>query len=137
MDGVQAVALGDAFELMLAGVGECEAASGDEVFDCLGDKHLGSAGQGCDTSAGGDRDSCAFSVYQFAFSGVCTPAQFDAEVADALLDVFGAVDGSGRAIEGGIEAVARGVVLHSAPGGKSLSDGVVVGLDQLLPVAIA
>jgi hypothetical protein len=75
VDGVQAVALGDAFELMLAGVGECEAASGDEVFDCLGDKHLGSAGQGCDTSAGGDRDSCAFSVYQFAFSGVCTPAR--------------------------------------------------------------
>ena len=63
--------------------------------------------------------------------------QLNAKVADALLDVFGAVDGSGRAIEGGIEAVARGVVLHSAPGGKSLSDDVVVVLDELVPVAIA
>lgn len=55
----------------------------------------------------------------------------------AFVDVPGAVDRSGRAVKGGIEAVTRGVVLLSPPGGEGLPDQVVVPLGQLLPIAIA
>src|SRR4051794_8423938 len=96
---VEAPAVGDALEVVLAEGFEGEAAACDEVFDGLRDQYLGGACESCDASAGGDCDAPAFPVDEFAFAGVDAGADFDGELADAIADLVGAVDGACRAVE--------------------------------------
>src|SRR6478736_8036301 len=60
-----------------------------------------------------DTDMPALSVHQLALARMHAGPHLDAEAADAFVDVQGAVDRPGRAVEGRKEAVARGVVLLS------------------------
>src|SRR3954452_9377200 len=88
---VEAPAVGDALEVVLAEGFEGEAAACDEVFDGLRDEYLGGACEGCDASAGGDCDASAFAVDEFAFAGVDAGADFDAEGADGCDQCSGAM----------------------------------------------
>ena len=54
-------------------------------------------------------------VDQFALTGVDPGADLDAEFVYAVADLQGAVDCAGGAVEGGVEAVAGGVILDATP----------------------
>src|SRR5436190_16364539 len=107
---------------MRACVGECEAAAGDEVFDGLRAEHLRWVGKGSDPRACRHGDAGALSFYQFALTSVDAGPYLDVEIMDSVTNFLSAVDGSGGAVEGRIEAVACSVVFASAPGGECVSD---------------
>ena len=52
---------------------------------------------------------------EFALAGMDASADLDAQVADAVAGLDGTVDRPRGAVEGGVEAVAGGVVLNAAP----------------------
>src|SRR5205807_4466751 len=58
------------------------------------------------------------------------------EVTHSFGDFLCAANRARRTIEGGEEAVARGVVFHAAPPTERLTHDCVVAKDQLLPVVV-
>jgi hypothetical protein len=64
-------------------------------------------------------------------------ANLDAQAANGISYLVGAMDRSGGAVKGGVKAVAGGVIFDTTPGVQCLADCRVVMFDQFFPLMIA
>src|SRR5919202_3341174 len=128
---------GDAFEGSRAQALELQFGAGDKVFHGRGDEYLSGFGKRRYTGADVHGESGDLVVDNFAFAGVQSRADFDAELAYCGADCVRAADGSDWPVEAGEEAVAGGVDLFAAETGELLPDEGGGSLDQLAPARIA
>lgn len=98
---------------MLSDVLEGEAAARGEILDGARDKDIGRASHRGDPSADRHGQPGVLALDDLALAGVDSRADLDVQLAHATRDLDGAWDGAGGAIEGGIEAVARRIVLNT------------------------
>ena len=135
--GVEVPLARDTFELVIAAVGECEAGSGDEVSDGAGYEDFAGLCQSGDTRA--DRDSYAsdLAVGNFAFAGVQSGANLDAQFGDSFRNCLCACDRAGWAVEPCEKAVTGGIHFNAAESGKLPANQVVVSLQETPPLAVA
>src|SRR5262245_27018638 len=113
--GVEAPAVRDALELVLAPVLEHEPGPGNQVLHGLGHEHLRGARLGRDSGADRHGDPADLPVHQLALAGVDAGPDLDAEFADLLADLERTPDRAGGTVERGEEPVPRGVGLYAAP----------------------
>ena len=97
LDGEDPPRSGDAFEVVLAAVGEGPARADDEVADGAADEHFARCGEAADARADVDREAADVVVgEQLAFAGVQTGADLQTELADAVADGERAADRAAR-----------------------------------------
>src|SRR5688572_9055179 len=75
-------------------------------------------------------------VDQLAFAGMQASANLDAQILHLLRDIECATDGSGRAVESRVEAIARRIVLDAPPAIQSTTYSLVVRENQRFPRSI-
>ena len=130
---IEAPPVGDALQLVLAGVLEREAGPCDQILHGLGDHDLRRPGSGCHAGADRDGEPATLRIDHLALPGVDAGAHLDAQVADALDDLHRAPDRARRAVEGRVEPVAGRVVLDPSPACERLAHHRVVTEHELLP----
>src|SRR2546423_14438429 len=128
---------GDAFELVVAFVGELHAGAHNKL--CHGSRRpdFACAGFGCD--AGGDVDGDAADVVaaDFDLAGVDAAADVEPERTGGIAGRTGTLEGRGGSVEGGAEAVAGRLDLAASEACELAADGRVVTVEQITPAAVA
>src|SRR3990170_2515242 len=134
---VQAPAVGDALQLVPAGILEHEARAGHEILHRLGHEHLARSGERPDAGADVDGDATDVVAPPLDFARVQPSSDLDPEGAHGLGDRARASDRPGGSVEGREEAIAGGVDLAPPVAGQHRAHGRVVAGDQFVPPAIA
>src|SRR5438105_14601275 len=126
-----------AFELALSPLLERDPRAGDEVADGARDQHLSRVCLSRDARARVHGDPTHLAVHQLALTGMEARPQLETEGPDRVSDRARRANRPRRPVEGGEEAVARGVDLATAKPRQLLPDGCVMGLEKLAPAAVA
>src|SRR2546423_11251893 len=126
---------GDAFELVVAFVGELHAGAHNKL--CHGSRRPDFAGAGFGCDAGGDVDGDAADVIaaDFDLAGVDAAADVEPELTGGIADRTGTLEGPGGSVEGGEEAVAGRLDLAASEAYELAADGRVVTVEQITPAA--
>ena len=139
MDGtrhpVEVPPVGDALQLVLAGVLERETGAGDKVFDRGGDQHLGRTGHRADASPDVDGDTLDAFIGELDLAGVDARADLQAELSKRGADRKGAAHGSRRTVERRQETVAGGIDLDPFEPVELLACALMVLSQELYPSA--
>src|SRR5437764_9771908 len=130
---VEVPAVGDALQLVLAGIFEDEARARHEILDGRGDEHLRPIRDRRDPRTDVHRDPADLPVDRLDLTCVQPCADLDPEWANGLDDRLRAFDPTSRPIEGREEAVARRVDLCTTESAELLPDESVVSFQQVLP----
>src|SRR5689334_22001724 len=128
---------GQALERVAPAVVERETGTRHEILDGARHEHLAGRGARGDARADVHGDAAVLVAHHFAFAGVRAGANLEAELAHLLRHRAGAAHGARRAVEGGEEAVARGVDLAAAKPCELAAHEPVVVLQELAPAAVA
>src|SRR5262245_20842291 len=129
--------VGHAFERVRAAFLERQSGAGHEVADRLRDQHLARARKTGDARADVHGDSGNVVPYELAFAGVQAAAHLKAERAYRIADRAGTANRARRPVEGGEEAVARGVDLTPAVLLQHRASLGVERLEQFTPGMVA
>src|SRR3954453_13636005 len=124
-DGEKLPGARNAFEFVVASVGEFDAGAGDEVDDRGRDEGLAGIGERGDSSGDVDADAGDVVADELDLSGVKATAQFDVECGKGNGEVARAADGAGGSVEDGERTVAG-----------RLDDRASVPLDGLTTLAV-
>jgi tetratricopeptide (TPR) repeat protein len=108
-DPIETPAVGNALQLVLAGVFEGETGASHQVLHGLRDAHLGCTRGRGDPSSDRHGDAPDLAVDQFALARVHAGADLDPEVEEAVADLDGAADCACRPIKRCVEAISHGI----------------------------
>src|SRR5690349_6655694 len=97
--------VGDALQLVLAGVFEHKPRACGEVFDRVADQNLPSAGERADPGADVHRQATDAVTGEFDLAGVAAGADAQAEVAESRAQRLGTAEGPRGPVEGRQQAV--------------------------------
>jgi hypothetical protein len=115
---------------------EAKAGAGDQVLDGAGHQDLTRPGGGRDAGADVDGEPGDLVVPELDLPGVQAGPDREPERGHAAGDRARAPDRPGRAVEGGEEAIARGVDLAPPEAPELAADEVVVSVEEVSPAAI-
>ncbi len=102
----QAPLSGDALENVFAPVSKVQPGAGDEILDGSGHENLIGSGERCDPRADVDGDAAEIVADHFAFAGVKSGADLDAQRPGVGGNGDGATDAARRPVERGQKPVA-------------------------------
>ena len=135
-DTEEAPAIGNAFQLVFAGVFEREARARDEVFDRRRDEHVARLGEPGDARSDVDGDPADRIAVELHLARVDPGPDLDTERLHRVGDRLRAADGARGAVERRQEAVAGGIDLTpSVPFELDPGFRVMLG-EQLAPPAV-
>src|SRR5690242_5249737 len=135
-ESVESPFSGYALEVVYVLAGEVESGSGDEVLDGLGDEDLRWLCEGADSGSDVDCHAADLVVDDLAFAGVQADSDLDAEARDRRDQRSGAMQCADGSVEGGEEAISRGVDFLSAIPGEQAAYGGVMLLDRVPPATV-
>src|SRR5437588_1345324 len=136
-DGEEVPVAWHAFERVCAAFGELEARAGYEVADGAGNEHLAWVGEGGDAGTDVDGHTGGLGVVQLTFADMDADACLQPEGLEPRDDRLGGTDRACWTVEGGEEAVARGVSFLAMEAAQFAADERVVGGEQISPTAVA
>ena len=134
---VQVPPVGDALQLVLAGVLEAEAGARNQVSDRLRDQDLGRGRKRRDPRADIHGDPSDLAADRLDLARVHPAAYLEPEVSNRFADRLCAPDAARGAVERGEEPVAGRVDLGPAEPAEERSNGAVMTFDEIAPAAVA
>jgi hypothetical protein len=136
-DPIETPAIGDALQLMTAGVLEGETGSGNEILHGSRHEYLRRGGQSADTSPDVHGYAANLPRDRFALSGVEPGSYLEAKPGNGILERLDTSDRSCGPVKGGEEPVTCRVHLGPSVTGEEAANGRVMFLEEVFPGAVA